>query len=143
MSHEPQRCIVIDTNVLISAGLLPRSRSALALAAAAERFVLAQNSATWDELISRIEREKFDRYFGENGRMAYLSKLAQVSRFFESVAEVRVSRDADDDKFVALALDAGASLIVSGDGDLKAIQAYKGIEIMSPAVFLERFAALP
>jgi len=42
--------IVIDTNVLISAGLLPRSRTAEALAVAVEHFVIAQNEATWGEL---------------------------------------------------------------------------------------------
>ena len=34
--------IVIDTNVLISAGLLPASRSAQALAIAVEHFVIAR-----------------------------------------------------------------------------------------------------
>jgi predicted nucleic acid-binding protein len=34
--------IVIDTNVLISAGLLPHSKSAQVLAIAVERFVIAQ-----------------------------------------------------------------------------------------------------
>lgn len=139
MSNEPPR-IVIDTNVLISAGLLPRSRSAWAVATVVETFVLAQNRATWEELVSRIERPKFDRYFGENGRLAYLAKLAQVAQFFDAAADVRISRDADDDKFVSLALDVGATLIMSGDGELKDIQTYQGIEIVSPSVFLQRFA---
>lgn len=136
-------CIVVDTNVLISAGLLPRSRSALALAVAVEHFVLAQNQATWNELISRIERDKFDRYFGESGRLTYLAKLAQVAQFFDVVADVRGSRDPDDDKFLSLAVDAGAQLLVSGDADLKDIRSYKGIEIVSPSVFLSRFAPTP
>ena len=132
--------IVIDSNVLISAGILPRSRLATVLIVAAERFVIAQNEATWNEMLSRIEREKFDRYFGDNGRLVYLSKLAQLVQFFDMVSSEQVSRDADDDKFVSLALDAGARIIVSGDRDLKDIKTHKGIEIMSPAVFLERFA---
>ena len=131
--------IVIDSNVLISAGILPKSRLANILVMAVGRFVIAQNSATWNEMISRIEREKFDRYFGENGRLAYLSKLAQLVQFFDAVADERVSRDPDDDKFVSLALDAGATIIISGDRDLKEIRMHKGIEIMSPSAFLERF----
>lgn len=131
--------IVIDSNVLISAAILPRSRLAGVLVIAAECFVIAQNEATWNELLSRIERDKFDRYFGESGRLSYLSQLAQLVRFFEAVANEQVSRDADDDKFVSLALDAGARIIVSGDRDLKDIKTHKGIEIMSPAAFLERF----
>ena len=68
-----------------------------------------------------------------------LSKLAQLVQFFDAVADERISRDPDDDKFVSLALDAGATIIISGDRDLKEIRMHKGIEIMSPSAFLERF----
>jgi putative PIN family toxin of toxin-antitoxin system len=138
MAIEPPS-IVIDANVLISAGILPQSRLAQVLVVAVGRFVIAQNTATWNELITRIERDKFDRYFGEHGRLAYLSRLAQVVRFFEPVANERVSRDPDDDKYLSLALDSGAKLMVSGDGDLKDIQTHKGVEIMSPSEFLRRW----
>lgn len=131
--------IVIDTNVLISASLLPRSRMARLVALAAANFVIAQNEATWDELISRIERDKFDRYFGDDGRLKFMSGLAQVVQFFDSVATVQVSRDPDDDKFIGLAIDAKASLIVSGDADLQDVKSYQGINIVSPSAFLERF----
>jgi len=132
--------IVIDANVLISAGILPQSRTAQALVVAAERFVIAQNAATWRELVTRLEREKFDRYFGENGRLAYLSKVAQVVQFFDAVAQEQVSRHPDDDKYLSLALDSGAKLIVSGDADLKDIQTHRGVAIISPSAFLARFA---
>jgi putative PIN family toxin of toxin-antitoxin system len=133
--------VVIDTNVLISAGILPRSRLADVLVIVAGQFVMAQNEATWNELISRIERDKFDRYFGESGRIAYLSKLAQLVQFFEAVSDERISQDPDDDKFVSLALDAGAKIIVSGDRDLKDLKRHRGIDIMPPAAFLARFSA--
>lgn len=131
--------IVIDTNVLISAGLLPRSRMARLVALAVANFVIAQNEATWEELISRIEREKFDRYFGDDGRLKFMSGLAQLVQFFDSVATVQVSRDPDDDKFIGLAMDARASLIVSGDADLQDLRSYQGISIVSPSAFLEQF----
>ena len=92
-------------------------------------------------MLSRIEREKFDRYFGESGRLSYLAKLAQLVQFFDAIADGRACRDPDDDKFVSLALDAGARIIISGDGDLKDIKTHKGIDIMSPSVFLERFTS--
>lgn len=131
--------IVIDTNVLISAGILPQSRLAKILVIVAGEFVIAQNEATWNEMLSRIERSKFDRYFGESGRLTYLSMLARLVQFFDVVSDVRISRDPDDDKFVSLALDAGAKIIISGDADLKDIKIHKGIEIMSPSTFLARF----
>lgn len=138
MTSEPAT-IVIDTNVLISAAILPRSRLAQVLVVAAGHFDIAQNEATWNELLSRIERTKFDRYLGDGGRLAYLTKLAQLVRFFDAVSDERVSPDPDDDKFVALALDAGATIIVSGDSDLKDVRTHKGITILSPSAFLARF----
>jgi predicted nucleic acid-binding protein len=52
---------------------------------------------------------------------------------------VAVSRDTTDDKFIALAIDSGARVLISGDPDLKEVQTYKGIEILSPAQFFERY----
>lgn len=131
--------IVIDTNVLISAGLLPRSRTADALAVAVEHFVIAQNEATWSELETRIARPKFDRYFGDDGRLRHLIQIARSIKMVPPASSDAVSRDPDDDKFIQLALDAGATMLISGDLDLKMVRGYKGIEILSPALFLERF----
>ena len=131
--------IVIDTNVLISAGLLPQSKTAQVLALAVEHFVIAQNKDTWHELETRIARPKFDRYFGDSGRLRHLAKIAQSIQRFEVSAAVSVSRDKTDDKFIELAIDSGASILISGDPDLRVVKTFKGVEIISPAQFFERF----
>lgn len=138
MTNKPA-FIVIDTNVLISAGLLPESKSAQVLALAVHHFVIAQNKATWHELETRITRPKFDRYFGDTGRLRHLIKIAQSMQVFEESAVVAVSRDTTDDKFIGLALDSGAAILISGDPDLKDVRLHGGIEILSPAQFFERF----
>ena len=140
MNHKPAY-IVVDTNVLISAGLLPQSRTAQALALAVEHFVMAQNQDTRHELETRIARPKFDRYFGEFGRLRHLIKIAQSVEFFEVTAQASVSRDKTDDKFLALAMEAGATLVISGDRDLKEVQFYQAVEVLSPAQFLDRMRA--
>lgn len=132
--------IVIDTNVLISAGLLPQSKTAQVLALAVEHFVIAQNKDTWHELETRIARPKFDRYFGDSGRLRHLAKIAQSIQRFEVSAAVSVSRDKTDDKFIELAIDSGASILISGDPDLSVVKTFKGVEILSPAQFFERFS---
>lgn len=132
--------IVIDTNVLISAGLLPQSKTAQVLALAVEHFVIAQNKDTWHELETRIARPKFDRYFGGSGRLRHLAKIAQSIQRFEVSAAVSVSRDKTDDKFIELAIDSGASILISGDPDLRVVKTFKGVEILSPAQFFERFS---
>jgi putative PIN family toxin of toxin-antitoxin system len=132
--------IVIDTNVLISAGLLPQSKTAQVLALAVEHFVIAQNKDTWHELETRIARPKFDRYFGDSGRLRHLAKIAQSIQRFEVSAAVSVSRDKTDDKFIELAIDSGANILISGDPDLRVVKTFKGVEILSPAQFFERFS---
>ena len=134
--------IVIDTNVLISAGLLPKSTTALALEIAVAHFVIAQNQATWHELETRIAKPKFDRYFSETGRLTHLVKIAQtITHFearFEQTATLAISRDATDDKFVGLAIDSGAKIIISGDQDLLVLKQVQDIKILTPAGFCER-----
>jgi len=134
--------IVIDTNVLISAGLLPHSRSAQALAVAVQHFVIAQNAATWHELETRIARPKFDRYFGPDGRLRHLVAIAQSIVIVQAVATDQASRDPADDKFIQLALDAGAKLLISGDADLTDIRRHRNVEIISPARFLDRMESV-
>lgn len=66
-------------------------------------------------------------------------QIAQSIQRFEASTVVSVSRDKTDDKFIGLAIDSGAAILISGDPDLKDVKAYKGVEILSPAQFLERF----
>lgn len=132
--------IVVDTNVLISAGLLPNSVSAQALILAFDNYVVAQNQATWAELQDKLTRKKFDKYFGESGRLALLAQIAQNSEFFDEVAIATESRDPSDNKFLALALDATAVAILSGDQDLRVLNPYRNIPIYSPQEFLKAMA---
>lgn len=140
MTNKPAY-IVIDTNVLISAGLLPQSKTAQVLALAVENFVIAQSRDTWHELETRIARPKFDRYFGENGRLRHLVQIAQSIQQFEVTVQIAVSHDKTDDKFIELAITSGAAILISGDPHLKDVRAYQGVEILSPSLFFERFTA--
>jgi len=50
-----------------------------------------------------------------------------------------VCEDPDDDKFLACALAAKAHIVISGDKHLLEVNGYKGVEIMRPREFLDRF----
>ena len=139
MKNSKTAYIVIDTNVLISAAILPQSKIGALLEIVVDNFVIAQNESTFTELESRIHREKFDRYFGDDGRIIFLTRLAQVVENFPIKTQIQISRDADDDKFIGLAIDSGATILISGDLDLKDVKTHKGIEILSPAQFFDRF----
>lgn len=48
-----------------------------------------------------------------------------------------ISRDKDDDKFIACALAANVKIIISGDTDLLEINGFNGIEIITPRKFID------
>ena len=50
-----------------------------------------------------------------------------------------VCEDPDDDKFFACALASGSRVIVSGDKHLLKVSGYKGIEVLKPREFVDRF----
>ena len=49
--------------------------------------------------------------------------------------------DPDDDKFLACAVAAGVSCIVSGDKHLLRVSWYRGIEVLKPRAFVGRYLA--
>lgn len=49
-----------------------------------------------------------------------------------------VSRDPDDDKFLACALAAGADCVVSGDRDLLDVSPYEGVAVLTPRDFVDQ-----
>ena len=50
-----------------------------------------------------------------------------------------ICRDNNDDMFIACALSGDVKIIVSGDKDLHDISGYKGIEVIKPRAFVERY----
>ncbi|MFT3776796.1 MAG: putative toxin-antitoxin system toxin component, PIN family [Ottowia sp.] len=129
--------IVLDTNLLVSAALLPGSPSAQALTQAVLTHELAFSDDTWDELHEVLHRPRFDRYFPHAGqRSGYLHALARAARWHHVVSTVTDYRDPRDNKFLALALDARATTIVSGDSDLLCLHPWRGIAIVRPSAFV-------
>lgn len=66
-------------------------------------------------------------------------------RLFDRIAErvpivriVRACRDPKHDKFVELAVNGAAQLIITGDADLLALNPFRGADILTPASYLAR-----
>ena len=80
-----------------------------------------------------------DRYHYEDRQvMRFLDNLRVVSEMTSNLPQVEVVKeDPDDDKILACALKASADYLISGDPHLKDLGKYEGIEIISPADFLE------
>ncbi|HWY55729.1 MAG TPA: putative toxin-antitoxin system toxin component, PIN family [Terriglobales bacterium] len=130
--------IVADTNCLVSRLLLPSSVPGDAVRTAADSGLLLVSEATMNELADVLARAKFDRYINLADRQQFLRLLGRVAEFVPVVYPVRECRDPKDDKFLEVALNGNADLILTGDTDLLALHPWRGIAILLPAKYLKR-----
>jgi len=56
----------------------------------------------------------------------------------EPKAQITACRDVKDNKFLELAIDGGAHLIVSGDNDLLTLHPFQSLRILNPRTFLDQ-----
>jgi putative PIN family toxin of toxin-antitoxin system len=127
---------VLDTGVVVSAVLLPRSLPREAFDTAAARGRLLVSNETLAELDDVLRRPKFDKYVTESRRLEFLAALVREADVIDVVDVVTDCRDAKDNKFLELALSGNGTHIVTGDTDLLALHPFRGIAIVSPQTFL-------
>jgi len=133
---------VVDTNVLISAALSPRSAPAQIVDILLRHATLVFSRETFRELETRIWRPKFDRYLDIECRRLLLHDFAQAAHWVELPATPLpgYSRDPDDDVFLHTALHGNAQWLVSGDRDLLELADTDWeFAILSPAQALQRW----
>ena len=137
MAHEPER-IVADTNLLVSRLLLPQSLPAQAVRKAVDEGQLLVSDATLAELADVLSRAKFDPYVSLEDRSDFIRVLNRVAERVIVTAPIKACRDSKDDKFLEVALNGKAKLILSGDRDLLALHPFRGVDILSPREYIER-----
>jgi putative PIN family toxin of toxin-antitoxin system len=130
--------IVVDTNVLVSRLLAADSVPGQAVRAARRAGQLLVSEATMNELAEVLSREKFDRYVSLKERKQFLRELGRIAEFTPVIRRVRECRDPRDDKFLEVALNGRADLILTGDEDLLSMHPWRSVEILAPVDYLGR-----
>jgi uncharacterized protein len=95
---------------------------------------LLKTSATEQEIFDVVQRPRI----AENTVPLFAARLRQIFAAAELVTiteRVAACRDPKDDKFLELAVNGRADLIVSGDADLLVLDTFRGIPIITPAAF--------
>ena len=128
--------IVVDTNALISRLLLADSVAARAVRKAVDEGQLLASEATMMELADVLSRPKFDPYVSIEDRREFVRLLGGIVELVPIIAEVQACRDPRDDKFLDVAVNGDADLIVTGDRDLLTVDPFRGIPIRTPAQYL-------
>jgi putative PIN family toxin of toxin-antitoxin system len=134
----PRERIVVDTNVLIGRLLVPESVSGRALRRAAESGQLLVSEATVEELATVLGRPKFDPYLSIADRKEFVRLLGRIAEMIPIVRVVRACRDPRDDKFLEVAVNGRADLIITGDRDLLELNPFMDTAILNPAAYLAR-----
>jgi len=127
---------VLDTNVVVSALIWGGKPFGFLKAAADGDLKLSTSPVLIEELRSALTRlhlaSRLERRWSspEKAVALYASLTAIVT---PPALTAPASRDPDDDAVFAVAVAAGADLIVSGDADLLVLVSYAGIAIVTPA----------
>jgi putative PIN family toxin of toxin-antitoxin system len=129
---------VLDAGVLI-AGLISSSGSPAALLAATGdgRFDIIVCPMLLAEVRRALGYPKLQRYVTSAEADEFVAWIARTAVILEDPADVpSVSRDPNDDYLFALALQADADVVVSGDGDITEVTT-PPVRVMTPRAFLE------
>ncbi len=129
--------LVVDTNVFVSAALKANSLPFMVVRWLDRRGgpLLLKSVATEHELLTVLDRPRIAAVIAFPFREGLATLLARAEPI--SVTErIAACRDPRDDKFLELAVNGNADLIVSGDADLLALTPFRGIPIVTPAAFV-------
>jgi putative PIN family toxin of toxin-antitoxin system len=134
---------VFDASSLVGALLKAGSVPERALLLARSTGVLCLSDEVEREIEAVFSRAKFSRYLTP-GRAGIILNLIVSGAFrVEPTTVVTDCRDAKDNKYLELALAAGADTIVASDEDLLVLNPWRGIPIVTPADYVQRFQAAP
>ncbi len=134
--------IVLDTNVIISSLLLSNSVPAKILAHAEQHDTILFSNDILSEISLVLSRPKFRPYLDEDVIAEFLARIDQNWKKVEIIHLIQACRDPKDDKFLALAVNGGASHIITGDKDLLVLDPFRNINILTPAQYLEQTGKL-
>jgi putative PIN family toxin of toxin-antitoxin system len=129
---------VFDTNVFLRALINPHSRCGRLLDEFADDYELVLSPAIVREVLDVLHRPRLRAKFPQITQL----DIGRVIALFEQAVVVEpqdvppISRDPDDDKFLACARLARAGYLVSEDKDLLVLENYEGTRICQPVEFI-------
>ena len=132
------RRLVVDTNVFASAIIFPRSVPRQVVDHVLDHGVVIFSEATVSELAEVLSRSKFDGFVSRAERELFLAQIESAAEFVPIIQLVRACRDPKDDKFLEVALNGRADVIITGDADLLGMHPWRKIEILTPADYLKK-----
>jgi putative PIN family toxin of toxin-antitoxin system len=126
--------LVVDTNIFVSAALKEASWPAGTLRWIDRYGGLLKSAITEQEVLAVLRRPRFAEKIAP-AFLDHVRGMFAAAELVRSAERFAVCRDPDDDKFLELAVNGNADVIVSGDADLLALDTFRGIPIITAAAF--------
>jgi putative PIN family toxin of toxin-antitoxin system len=133
---EPKARVVIDTNVLVSALLSPHSPPGHATGRVLDYAILLASEATLAEIEEVLTRPKLAKVLSGEDSARFLRDYRNGVHLVSIDNPIQACRDPHDDKFLEVAINGKADILVTGDQDLLALDPFRGVRILSPQAFL-------
>jgi len=128
--------LVVDTNILVSAALKRGSIPYVALHAASQRCALLKSAVTEAQVFEVMARPYLAPLIAPAAR-DWLTRLMAAAELVPITERIAACRDPTDDKFLELAVNGHADLILTGDKDLLVLNPFRGIPIVAPVIFVQ------
>ncbi|MBM4307139.1 MAG: putative toxin-antitoxin system toxin component, PIN family [Deltaproteobacteria bacterium] len=127
--------VVFDTNIFISALVIPGSRAEEAyLHCLRGEFILYSSVAILTETAKKL-REKFG--WEENNITRFLKAITRVGNVIKTHPHLHVLVDEPDNRILECGVAAEADIIVTGDKHLLSLKNYQNISVIPLSHFLE------
>lgn len=121
--------VVFDTNIFISAFVIPGSQAEKAVLRIIEgRDVLLLSKGILDELLTVLST-KFSRDKEEISRVAVI--LSEMAEWVVPSEKIKVLNDDPDNRILECAVSGNADVIVTGDKELLRLKGYEKTKIIS------------
>lgn len=133
--------VVFDTNVFVSAFLIPGSLAEEAFLCAQRRQATLFTSVPILTETARVFRTKFQQ--GEEDVAAALRLIGRAATIVKPSVKITVLEDIPDNRILECAVEAGADLIVTGDHHLLRLKTYQDVAIVRVTDFLRLFPEDP
>lgn len=128
--------IMVDTNVLISASLFPKSRLGQAIKPLSDKHTIVLCTTIIDELHDVYNRKFPDKLYAlEQFLKEFSFETVYTPKISENVPQVR---DRKDTPILASAILEDVDVLISGDSDFSDIEIERP-EILSPAGFFAKY----
>jgi putative PIN family toxin of toxin-antitoxin system len=126
--------VVCDTNIFVSA-LVFGGKPRKFLELARKNVVLVVSEPLLQEL-RRVLTSKFG--WADHRVLIAIREIARTAELVKPDIEITDCRDRDDNRILEAALAGRVDFIVSGYADLLSMRSFRGIQIVSVSIFLDR-----